>query len=268
MACSGSPPLETCRASLEGAVHGFAFARGLSAQDGLRAPWSGRVSHPARERRVRGTFRLISKVYGRRLHVERGLVDSGDPAAPGRPDDAVLDVVETPTHPCSPASTSRLSPMSPTATVPVASWTTPSRRCTTLQRPLETRRRRRRALHDEVLAATPTSSAGVASTTDKLSPQPCGSSRTPPKRCPHRSSATSCCGGRRRSRRPDGMPSPGVESIVLVGHPAVDRVLPAAPQPPGAARRCESRCVNFGGPRLVHVCRRRETVALGHRASH
>ena len=101
---SGNPTrsaLETCLASLEGAVHGFAFASGLSAEDGLlrtlvRPGDRILLGNDA----YGGTFRLISKVYGP-AGCTWSAVDLGDPAAldAAWPDDAVLVWLETPTNP-------------------------------------------------------------------------------------------------------------------------------------------------------------------------
>ncbi len=101
---SGNPTrsaLETCLASLEGAAHGFAFASGLSAEDGLlrtlvRPGDRILLGNDA----YGGTFRLISKVYGP-AGCAWSAVDLGDPAALDAtwPDDAVLVWLETPTNP-------------------------------------------------------------------------------------------------------------------------------------------------------------------------
>ncbi len=101
---SGNPTrtaLETCLASLEGATHGFAFASGLAAEDALL-----RTLVKPGDRILLGndayggTFRLISKVYGP-AGCSWSAVDLSDPAAldAAWPDDGVLVWLETPTNP-------------------------------------------------------------------------------------------------------------------------------------------------------------------------
>jgi cystathionine gamma-synthase len=101
---SGNPTrtaLETCLASLEGAAHGFAFASGLAAEDGLlRSLVKPGDRILLGNDAYGGTFRLISKVYGP-AGCSWSAVDLSDPAAldAAWPDDGVLVWLETPTNP-------------------------------------------------------------------------------------------------------------------------------------------------------------------------
>ncbi len=100
---SGNPTrraYEECLASLEGAVHGFAFASGMAAEDAvlrLLAPGQ-RVVIP--DDAYGGTFRLVSKVLAP-AGVEWSVADLTDLDALARdwPDGAALVWVETPTNP-------------------------------------------------------------------------------------------------------------------------------------------------------------------------
>ena len=100
---SGNPTrdaLETCLASLEGGRHAFAFASGMAAEDAvlrqLRPPDAIVLGNDA----YGGTYRLIDKVYGPAGHPWRA-VDLTDPAALDRawPDGTALVWSESPTNP-------------------------------------------------------------------------------------------------------------------------------------------------------------------------
>jgi cystathionine gamma-synthase len=98
---SGNPTraaLEACVASLEGAAHGFAFASGLAAEDNvlrLMAPGDGVVlGNDA----YGGTFRLFSKVHTSLAWTAVDLLDI-DRLAAEWPDDTKLVWLETPTNP-------------------------------------------------------------------------------------------------------------------------------------------------------------------------
>jgi cystathionine gamma-synthase len=98
---SGNPTraaLEACIASLEGARHGLAFASGLAAEDNvlrLLAPGDrvllGNDAYG-------GTYRLISKVHTQLPWTAVDLIDV-DALAAGWPDDTRLVWLETPTNP-------------------------------------------------------------------------------------------------------------------------------------------------------------------------
>jgi cystathionine gamma-synthase len=103
---SGNPTrtaVETCLASLEGARHGLAYASGLAAEnDVLRlVPPGGRVV--LGNDVYGGTFRLIDKVWGP-LGMRWSTVDLADAAALGEldagwPDGTAMVWLETPTNP-------------------------------------------------------------------------------------------------------------------------------------------------------------------------
>jgi cystathionine gamma-synthase len=103
---SGNPTrrgLETCVASLEGARHGLAYASGLAAEnDVLRlVPPGGRVV--LGNDVYGGTFRLIDKVWGP-LGMRWSTADLADPAVLGElhagwPDGTAMVWLETPTNP-------------------------------------------------------------------------------------------------------------------------------------------------------------------------
>jgi cystathionine gamma-synthase len=100
---SGNPTrraYEECLASLEGAVHGFAFASGMAAEDAvLRLLQPGqRVIIP--DDTYGGTFRLVSKVLAP-AGIEWTVADLTDLEALERdwPDGTALVWVETPTNP-------------------------------------------------------------------------------------------------------------------------------------------------------------------------
>ena len=100
---SGNPTraaLERCIASLEGARHAFAFASGLAAEDAVlrQVPPGGGIALGGDA--YGGTFRLIDKVYGASGHPWVA-VDLTDPAALDRDWPAGTKVVwaETPTNP-------------------------------------------------------------------------------------------------------------------------------------------------------------------------
>ena len=101
---SGNPTrtsLETCLAALEGADHGLAFASGLSAEDAvLRTLVQPGDRILLGTDAYGGTFRLISQVY-EPAGCSWSAVDLADPAALSAawPDDAVLVWLETPTNP-------------------------------------------------------------------------------------------------------------------------------------------------------------------------
>ncbi len=100
---SGNPTrraYEECLASLEGAVHGFAFASGMAAEDAvlrLLEPGQG-VIIP--DDAYGGTFRLVSKVLAP-SGIEWAVADLTDLDALARdwPDGTALVWVETPTNP-------------------------------------------------------------------------------------------------------------------------------------------------------------------------
>jgi cystathionine gamma-synthase len=103
---SGNPTrrgLEACIASLEGARHGLAYASGLAAEDDVLrlVPPGGRVL--LGNDVYGGTFRLIDKVWGP-LGMQWSTVDLADPAALGEldaawPDGTAMVWLETPTNP-------------------------------------------------------------------------------------------------------------------------------------------------------------------------
>ncbi len=100
---SGNPTrraYEECLASLEGAVHGFAFASGMAAEDAvLRMLEPGqRVIIP--DDAYGGTFRLVSKVLGP-AGIEWTVADLTDLEALERdwPEGTALVWIETPTNP-------------------------------------------------------------------------------------------------------------------------------------------------------------------------
>jgi cystathionine gamma-synthase len=100
---SGNPTrtaLETCIASLERATHGLAFASGLAAEDNIL-----RLLRPGQRVLLGndaygGTFRLITRVWGP-LGIEWSAVDltDVDALATGWPDDVGMVWLETPTNP-------------------------------------------------------------------------------------------------------------------------------------------------------------------------
>jgi cystathionine gamma-synthase len=100
---SGNPTraaLEACVAALEGAAHGFAFASGLAAEDAvlrLLGPGAGVVLG---DDAYGGTFRLIDKVHRAAGH-PWWAVDLTDPSALARdwPEAAAIVWLETPTNP-------------------------------------------------------------------------------------------------------------------------------------------------------------------------
>ena len=98
---SGNPTraaLEACVASLEGARHGLAFASGLAAEDNvlrlLRAGDRVLLGNDA----YGGTFRLISKVHTSLTWTAVDLIDTNGLVADW-PDDTKLVWLETPTNP-------------------------------------------------------------------------------------------------------------------------------------------------------------------------
>ncbi|MEP7112297.1 MAG: cystathionine gamma-synthase [Ilumatobacteraceae bacterium] len=98
---SGNPTraaLETCVASLEGGAHGLAFASGLAAEDNvlrlLRADDRVLLGNDA----YGGTFRLISKVHTSLAWTAVDLIDT-DRLAAEWPSDTRLVWLETPTNP-------------------------------------------------------------------------------------------------------------------------------------------------------------------------
>ncbi len=103
---SGNPTrtaLETCVASLEGAGHGLAYASGLAAEDDVLrlVPPDGRVL--LGNDVYGGTFRLIDKVWGP-LGMRWSTIDLADPAVldeldAGWPDGTAMVWLETPTNP-------------------------------------------------------------------------------------------------------------------------------------------------------------------------
>jgi cystathionine gamma-synthase len=103
---SGNPTrrgLETCIASLEGVRHGLAYASGLAAEDDVLrlVPPGGRVL--LGNDVYGGTFRLIDKVWGP-LGMQWSTVDLADPAVLGEldagwPDGTAMVWLETPTNP-------------------------------------------------------------------------------------------------------------------------------------------------------------------------
>jgi cystathionine gamma-synthase len=98
---SGNPTraaMETCVASLEGARHGLAFASGLAAEDNVL-----RLLHPGDRVLLGndaygGTFRLISKVHTALTWTAVDLLDA-DRLDAEWPDDTRLVWLETPTNP-------------------------------------------------------------------------------------------------------------------------------------------------------------------------
>jgi cystathionine gamma-synthase len=98
---SGNPTraaLEACVASLEGARHGLAFASGLAAEDNVL-----RLLHPGDRVLLGndaygGTFRLISKVHTSLPWTAVDLIDTNGLTADW-PDDTKLVWLETPTNP-------------------------------------------------------------------------------------------------------------------------------------------------------------------------
>ena len=100
---SGNPTraaLEACIASLEGARHGLAFASGLAAEDNVLRLLSRGDRVLLGNDAYGGTFRLISRVWGP-LGVEWDAVDLTDVAALAAawPDDTRMVWLETPTNP-------------------------------------------------------------------------------------------------------------------------------------------------------------------------
>jgi cystathionine gamma-synthase len=100
---SGNPTraaLEACVASLEGAAHGFAFASGLAAEDNVLRLLAAGDRVLLGNDAYGGTFRLISKVWAP-LGVAWSAVDltDVDSLAASWPPDARMVWLETPTNP-------------------------------------------------------------------------------------------------------------------------------------------------------------------------
>ena len=98
---SGNPTrlaLETCVASLEGADHGLAFASGLAAEDNVLRLLSAGDRVLLGNDAYGGTFRLISKVHTGLDWTAVDLIDT-DRLVAEWPDDTKLVWLETPTNP-------------------------------------------------------------------------------------------------------------------------------------------------------------------------
>lgn len=100
---SGNPTrsaLEACLASLEGAAHGLSFASGLAAEDDVLRLLSPGDRVVLGNDAYGGTYRLIAKVHGP-VGVRHTAVDLTDLDALARdwPDDARMVWLETPTNP-------------------------------------------------------------------------------------------------------------------------------------------------------------------------
>jgi cystathionine gamma-synthase len=103
---SGNPTragLEACVAALEGAAHGFAFASGLAAEDAILRLLGDGEGVILGDDAYGGTYRLIHEVHGPAGHPwhARDLTDPDRLAADagGWPDDVRLVWLETPTNP-------------------------------------------------------------------------------------------------------------------------------------------------------------------------
>jgi cystathionine gamma-synthase len=98
---SGNPTrlaLETCVASLEGADHGLAFASGLAAEDNVLRLLNAGDRVLLGNDAYGGTFRLISKVHTGLTWTAVDLIDT-DRLVADWPDDTKLVWLETPTNP-------------------------------------------------------------------------------------------------------------------------------------------------------------------------
>ena len=98
---SGNPTrmaLETCVASLEGADHGLAFASGLAAEDNVLRLLNAGDRVLLGNDAYGGTFRLISKVHTGLTWAAVDLIDT-DRLVAEWPDDTKLVWLETPTNP-------------------------------------------------------------------------------------------------------------------------------------------------------------------------
>ena len=98
---SGNPTrlaLETCVASLEGADHGLAFASGLAAEDNVLRLLNAGDRVLLGNDAYGGTFRLISKVHTGLTWTAVDLIDA-DRLVAEWPDDTKLVWLETPTNP-------------------------------------------------------------------------------------------------------------------------------------------------------------------------
>ena len=98
---SGNPTrlaLETCVASLEGADHGLAFASGLAAEDNVLRLLNAGDRVLLGNDAYGGTFRLISKVHTGLTWTAVDLIDT-DRLVAEWPDDTKLVWLETPTNP-------------------------------------------------------------------------------------------------------------------------------------------------------------------------
>ena len=249
---SGNPTraaLEACVACLESARHGLAFASGLAAEDNVLrlVPPGGRVilGNDA----YGGTFRLIARVWGPLgMRVDGRRPDRRRrPRGTGRPTPRWCGWRRRRTR-CSRASTSRPWRPSPTTTARSSSSTTrsPRRTCSSPSRSAPTSSCTRRR---STSAATATSSAGSWPSTTTRSSTGCGSRRTRPAACPHRSTATSCCAASKTLAVRMERHCSNARAVVdlLVGHPAVDRVLyPQLPDHPGHAAAAR-QMRDFGG---------------------
>ncbi len=251
--------LEACVASLEGARHGLAFASGLAAEDNvlrLLAPGDrvllGNDAYG-------GTFRLIAKVHTARLPwTAVDLLDLDALAADWPADTSWCGWRRRPTRCCA-ASTSRRSPTIAHAhgalvvrrqhvrhAVPAAA--------------ARARRRHRRALGHEVPRRPQRRGRRVPRrSTTTTSPTACASPRTPPARCPSPFDCYLVLRGVKTLGVRMERHCANARAIVdlLVGHPAVERVLyPQLPDHPGHAAAAK-QMRDFGGHGQLHAARRR-----------
>ena len=247
---SGNPTraaLERCIASLEGARHGLAFASGLAAEDAVlrQVPPGGGIALGGDA--YGGTFRLIDKVYGASGHPWTA-VDLTDPAGLDRDWPAGTKVVwaETPTNPA-------MAIVDIAAVAEVAhahgAWLVVDNTFATpyLQQPL--------SLGADVVVHSSTKYLGghsdvvggaVAVNDDDLARAPVhaerGRRRALPGRLLPRAAGPQDAG---RTHGPALRQRPGGRQM-LVGHPAVDRVLwPGCPTTP-ATTSPSTRCGTSG----------------------